>query len=146
MVAAPSPSVTPSPAAVPTSATAPSAQGAAAFVTFYYSELNSAFRSGRAAEIRRLSDPHCGVCNNYANSVEHDKSRIIGTTFAHLQVAAAPRQGDIVYVSVFGRIAGRGYLKDGKVQTLPPGGAFKNTVALQRHESYWLVRAIQVDR
>ena len=52
------------PVAVPSAAAAATPQGAAAFVRFFYGELNGAFQDGNSKRIRVLSDPGCATCNN----------------------------------------------------------------------------------
>jgi len=149
--ASPTPSATATPrptalATVPAAAQPATPQGAAAFVKFFYSQVNLAFTDGKADRIRQLSDPECGTCTAYTKSVERDASTIVGVTFDALQVEAAPVEDGIDYVTVFGRIPTRKYVKKGKTQVLPSSGAFHSTVALQRHGAYWLVRAIRAEK
>jgi hypothetical protein len=58
-----------SPAPIPPQATAATSQALAAFVRFYFEQLNVAFSSSDASIIRRYSDPACGACNNYAKAL-----------------------------------------------------------------------------
>ena len=63
------PTTTAAPVVVPSAAVPATPQGAAAFVRFFYGELNGAFQDGHDERIRRLSDRLCATCNNYANAV-----------------------------------------------------------------------------
>ena len=145
--------VTPTPTAVPvvvpSAAARATPQGAAAFVRFFYGELNGAFQDGHDERIRRLSDRLCATCNNYANAVlagAKTNSRIVGITFGSLEVAAALPNNGVTLVTVLGSVPKRQENKNGVLSTLAAEGPFNDTVALQRHGNRWLVRAIRFEK
>lgn len=146
---------TPTPRAVPVVPVVPSAavpatpQGAAAFVRFFYGELNGAFQDGHDERIRRLSDGLCATCKNYANAVTAGRkanSRIVGVTFGSLEVAAGEPKNGVTLVTVLGIVPKRQENTDGVLKTLVSEGSFNDTVAVQRHGERWLVRAIRFEK
>ena len=143
------PTTTAVPVVVPSAAVPATPQGAAAFVRFFYGELNGAFQDGNAQRIRVLSDPGCATCNNYANATDASakaRYRIIGDSFSSLQIAAAAPNNSVTLVTVLGRIPSRHVSDKGVVTKLPSDGPFATTVAVQRHGNHWLIRAIQFDK
>ena len=137
------------PVVVPSAAVPATPQGAAAFVRFFYGELNAAFQDGHDERIRRLSDRLCATCNNYADAVAagtRARSRIVGITFASLDVAAALPKNGSTLVTVVGSVPKRQENRNGVLSTLPAEGSFNDTVALQRHGSRWIVRAIRFEK
>ena len=145
----PTPTTTAVPVVVPSAAVPATPQGAAAFVRFFYGELNGAFQDGHDERIRRLSDRLCATCNNYANAVlagAKINSRIVGITFGSLEVAAALPKNGITLVTVLGSVPKRQEKKNGVLSTLAAEGPFNDTVALQRHGNRWLVRAIRFEK
>ena len=137
------------PVVVPSAAVPFTPQGAAAFVRFFYGELNAAFQDGHDERIRVFSDRACTTCANYANAVAAGASagsRIVGTTFAGLQVEASPPRAGVATVTVIGIIPMRGLEEKGKSSTLAADGRFVHTLALQRHGDHWLVLAIRSEK
>ena len=151
--ASPTPSATATPtpttlATVPLAARPATPQGAAAFVKFFFVELNVAFQSGETGQISRLSDPKCGVCNTYVTALKKDRlvgKHIMGESFGSIQAEAAPAEGNIAFVTVSGVTPGRRIVASGKVTLLPSAGQFRRTMALMRVRDHWIVRAIRFD-
>ncbi len=154
-VASPSPSATATPIPTPTTlATVPAAaqpttpQGAAAFVKFFFVELNVAFQSGETGQISRLSDPMCGVCSTYVTALKKDRllgKHIVGESFGSIQAEAAPAEGEITFVTVSGVTPRRRIFASGELTLLPSEGQFRRTVALIRVRYQWIVRAVRFD-
>ena len=145
----PTPTTTAAPVVVPSAAVPATPQGAAAFVRFFYGELNGAFQDGNAQRIRVLSDPGCATCNNYAKATDASAKTqhyIVGDSFASLQVEAAPAAHGVTLVIVLGVVPARRVSDNGVVTTLPSDGSFANTVAVQRRGNQWLIRAIRFDK
>jgi hypothetical protein len=133
---------------VPSDATVHTAQGAEAFVRFYFEQLNLAFSTSDPEIVRALSHPECGTCSNYAKALAANRNEVIqGKSFAVTSAAAAPLQREGTFVEVFGRIPARRLVdRTGKVlRALPDGGAFHFSVAALRTASGWTVRAIKIE-
>lgn len=97
------PAPAPTPATIPTAGRPATARSAAAFVTFFFTQLNVAFQSGDAHVVEQLSDPECGVCNTYVTALMKDKAagkHIVGESFAAISAEAAHPEGNIAYVTV----------------------------------------------
>lgn len=149
VVASASPTASAAPVVVPSAAVPATPQGAAAFVRFFYGELNGAFQDGNDERIRVLSDHLCATCNNYADAVASGakaRSRIVGITFGSLEVAAASPKNGVVLVTVLGSVPKRQEEKNGVLTSLAAEGPFNDTVALQRRGDRWLVRAIRFEK
>ncbi len=149
----PSISVTPpatsSPAAVPSAARVKTPQGAAAFVRFYFDQLNVAFSTSDASIIRAYSQPECGTCKIYEGALDDSHSKglsIEGTAFAVTDVAAAPVTGATVSVEVFGKVPAKSQIDrtGAVVQRVPARPDFHFSVSLSAGSTGWLVRDIEV--
>ena len=139
----------PVPVVVPSAAAAATPQGAAAFVRFFFDEVNGAFQDGRSERIRVLADASCATCNNFANAVraaEKTDSRIVGTSFASLEVESEPPKGGLAHVTVAGTIPARQSKDRGVVSTLPALGRFIYSVEIQRNGDGWLIREIRIEK
>jgi len=135
-------------ATVPAAAHPATPQGAAAFVKFFFVELNVAFQSGETREVSRLSDPNCGVCNTYVMALKKDRlvgKHVMGESFSSIQAEAAPAEGSIAFVTVSGVTPERRIVVGDKITPLPSAGQFRRTIALMRVRDHWLVRAIRFD-
>jgi len=142
------PAPAPTPATIPTAGRPATARSAAAFVTFFFTQLNVAFQSGDAHVVEQLSDPECGVCNTYVTALMKDKAagkHIVGESFAAISAEAAPPEGTIAYVTVSGTTPRRQLVVGAKVTNLPSTGVFHRTVAVLRKSDGWVVRAIRFD-
>lgn len=144
-----SPSASAAPVVVPPEAVPATPQGAAAFVRFFYEQVNGALQDGNASRIRALADARCGTCADYARSVDAAAKidfHIIGPSFAQLNIEAGPAVGGRTLVSVVGTIPIRRASDRGVVTTLKSDGSFQSTVAVDRHDQHWLIRAIQREK
>ena len=149
--AAPTPSASASavPVVVPSAAVPATPQGAAAFVRFFYGELNGAFQDGHDERIRALSDPACGTCNTLAGAVQAGRlagRRILGVSFRPTAVEAAPESDGADFVTVLGMVPARRISEKGVVRLLSGGRPFAHTVALIRRGNAWLVRGIRYEK
>lgn len=146
--------VTPTPTAVvpvvvPSAAVPATPQGAAAFVRFFYGELNGAFQDGHDERIRALSDPACGTCNILASAVQEGRlagRRILGVSFRPTAVEAAPESGGADFVTVLGTVPARRISEKGVIRSLSGGRPFAHTVSLIRRGDAWLVRGVRYDK
>lgn len=138
-----------SPFVVPSEAAAATPQGAAAFVRFFYDQVNMALEDGNATRIRIRSDARCGTCADYAHTVEPGvKIRyfIIGPSFATSNIGAGRAVDGRALVTVIGTLPGRRVSDRGVVTTLKADGPFQSTVVVERHGQHWLVLAIQLEK
>lgn len=99
------PSVTPSaaPVDIPVAARAMTPAGAAAFVRFYYDQLNRAYKELDGSTVESLSDPTCKTCANYVGDIaaaKRDGTRFQGGGFIVKVAEAAGDQRDPVVVDV----------------------------------------------
>ena len=149
VVASASPTVSAVPVVVPSAAVPATPQGAAAFVRFFYGELNGAFQDGHDERIRVLSDPACGTCNILAGAVQAGRlagRRILGVSFRPTAVEAAPASGGADFVTVLGTVPAREISEKGTIRPLSGGRPFAHTVALIRRGNAWLVRGIRYEK
>ena len=149
VVASASPTATAVPVVVPSAAVPATPQGAAAFVRFFYGELNGAFQDGHDERIRALSDPACGTCNILAGAVQTGRlagRRILGVSFRPTAVEAAPASGGADFVTVLGIVPARRISEKGIIRPLSGGRPFAHTVSLIRRGDAWLVRGIRYDK
>lgn len=95
-----SPSPSPSASAVPTGINAPTPQGAAAFATFVYAEIQRAFETRDASGLQRVSSPSCVSCENFIESVQNIRKQghriegyriVVRTAVAPADTAATAR-------------------------------------------------------
>ena len=145
----PTPTATAAPVVVPSAAVPATPQGAAAFVRFFYGELNAAFQDGQGRRIRALSNPICAACNKFASDIDlgagHGK-KIIGTTFDALKIEASAQKNNFSSVTVLGTVPTRQRVVNGVITVLPASGPFQTTVTLQRRQGHWLVVEIRLER
>lgn len=145
----PTPTATAAPVAIPSAATPATAQGADAFVRFFFTQLNAAFSDSNAGLLSGLIDPACGTCANYVRALRADPAQVIqGPSFSVATVAAAPVESGGSYVEVVGTIPARKLVdRAGRViRELPAEGRFHFTVAALRTSNGWVVRAIRIDK
>lgn len=117
-VASVSPTASAMPVVVPSAAVPATPQGAAAFVRFFYGELNGAFQDGHDERIRVLSDPACGTCNVLADAVRSGRwadQKVIGISFQAQSVEAATEQHGATLVTVLGLVPKRRFSDRGTV-------------------------------
>ena len=148
VVASATPTTTAVPVVVPSAAVPATPQGAAAFVRFFYGELNGAFQDGHDERIRALSDPACGTCNILAGAVQSGRradQKVIGISFQTQSVEAAAEQNGVTLVTVLGLLPRRRFSDHGTVTVLPGAGHFVHSVTLARKNSSWRVRGIQYE-
>lgn len=138
-----SPSSTP--VVVPAAARARTPQGADAFLRFYFSQLDEAFAASKPQLIRRLSDPACGTCENFARSLEADDEFIRGHSFSDIEVAVPPLTEPGTLAVVTGMVPARQVVdRSGNlIKQLPEGGRFVFEVNVQWHSGHWIVRGIR---
>ena len=148
VVASASPTVSTAPVVVPSAAVPATPQGAAAFVRFFYGELNGAFQDGHDERIRVLSDPTCGTCNVLADAVQSGRradQKVIGLSFLAQSVEAATVQHGAILVTVLGLVPKRRFSDHGTVTMLPGAGRFIHSVTLTRKNASWQVRGIKYE-
>lgn len=78
---------------MPAGAQAFTREGAEAFARYWFDVLNQAYAEVDPSGIQRISDPACGTCKNFLNSVEtavHEGKTYQGGEFQVVQAAAAP--------------------------------------------------------
>ena len=150
----PSPTATPSasasPVPVPPQATPHTPQGAAAFVRFFFDQLNVAFSTSDAALVRRYSTANCGTCTLYAKSLEYGRShglRIEGDSFAITDVQAVPVASGSVVVEALGDIPAKKEVDaTGRtVDSVAGHSHFHCTVILTAAADAWRVSDIRID-
>lgn len=149
LTSTPTPTPTRSPVVVPADARANTAQGADAFVRFFFAQLNVAFSTSDPTIIREMSNDECQTCANYAKALDAsraDKEFLVGDSFVVIDVAAAPLQARGTIVEVLGRTPARQIVDAaGRVVTqLPVGGKFHMQVAVKRQVSGWLVSGMRL--
>ena len=133
---------------MPSAAVPATPQGAAAFVRFFYGELNGAFQDGHDERIRALSDPACGTCNVLASAIQASRragQKIIGISFSTQTVEAAAEQNSLTLVTVLGAVPQRRFSDRGNVTVLPGAGRFVHAVTVFRKNNAWRVRGIQYE-
>lgn len=113
--ASPSPSVVP----MPSEAAAETPEGAAAFARYYLELMNAAFAAGDATEVRRVSDPGCGGCNNLIGAIEEPQKegeRVEGGDYV-IGFAEAPpvEAGDVIVQLRYSLEEVRVYAPDGQL-------------------------------
>ena len=149
VVASATPTATAVPVVVPSAAVPATPQGAAAFVRFFYGELNGAFQDGHDERIRALSDPACGTCNILAGAVQTGRlagRRILGVSFRPTAIEAAPASRGSQFVTVLGVVPVRRVSEKGIIRPLSGGRPFAHTVSLIRRGNTWLVRGIRYEK
>lgn len=140
------PFATASPVPIPPQATANTPQALDAFVRFYFQQLNVAFSISDSSIIRRLSDPACGTCNNYADSLDADRRQVIrGNSFSVSEVAAPPIESTGTVVDVYFSQPSRQLVDlSGRVlQELPAKPQQHFQVNVLRTGDGWRVRGIR---
>jgi hypothetical protein len=144
----PTPSASATRVAIPAAATVHDAFGAAAFVRFYYEQLNLAFRSADAGPLGKLSDPQCGTCASYVQAtfdLKDKGQRIDGDSIAIVSAEAPPEQNGFVAVDVFLFAPARRVVdSSGKVlKQLPQGAQSHKTIFVKHVAAGWLLRAVK---
>jgi hypothetical protein len=133
---------------VPLPAQAGTAFGAAAFVRFYYGQVNAAFSSADPNLLAGLGDPECRTCTNFvatAAKFRTDGQRVRGSVVRVLSAEAPPAEGGSVAVDTFLDAPAREVVRvDGSVvKRHPPDPRYHVTVFLTRVADRWLVRAVK---
>lgn len=93
---------------VPTAARANTAQGATAFVRYWYEQLNLAYATLDADALDNLSDPTCQSCRGYIKnirSIAAARQEARGVEFEVLAAEAPPLDDQIPLVSVLYRVS-----------------------------------------
>jgi hypothetical protein len=137
---------TATPAPIPSAAQAPTAQGADAFVRFYFQQLNVAFSTADSGIIRAFSDPSCGTCKNYIEALDATPETVIrGESFHVLDVAVPPIEKVGTVVDVYITQPARMLVdRAGKVITkYPAKGQQHLLVNVIRSVGGWRVRGIK---
>jgi hypothetical protein len=134
--------------AIPSAATVHNAFGAAAFVRFYYAQLNAALRAASADPLTDLSDPECGTCKRYLASIGEladQRQHVKGTSVRVLSAEAPPEQNGYVAVDVFMDAPARTVVdaNDQLVRAIPATARAHKTVFVRRIATGWTVRAVK---
>jgi hypothetical protein len=140
---------TSTPAPIPPQATAATSLGADAFVRFYFTELNRAFRRSAPELVAALSAPGCTTCNNYAKALSASRTAghfLDADTFLVSEVAAAPVQTRGSIVEVYGTTPVRHQVDaSGRVLvSYPADGRFHFEVAAIKVSGGWTVGGIRI--
>ncbi len=144
----PTPSATAVPADVPSPARVHDAFGAAAFVRFYYAQLNRAWSLPNDQLLVPLSDPECGTCKTYreaATTLMTASQRIRGDSIRIISAEAPPEENGVIAVDVIFDQLQRDVVNkaDDVLQALPPDTGIHETVFVRRVPSGWVVRAVK---
>jgi hypothetical protein len=148
LTAGSTPSATPVPVPVPGPARVHNAFGAAAFVRFYYQQLNAAYDTPDPSLLRPLSDPECGTCKSYmqaASQFKSDGERVQGVSVRVVSAEAPPEVNGFVAVDAFFDAPTRQVVDtSGKVvRSLPAEPRYHRTVFVKRVPEGWLLRAVK---
>jgi hypothetical protein len=140
------PTATVAPVAIPSAATVHNAFGAAAFVRFYYGQLNLAWSGPDPTRLTALSDPACGTCRNYIQAAKDFASRqqrIRGTSVRVLTAEAPPMQNGLVAVDLTFDEPARAIVdQEGRVvRELRASPAYHWTIYVKSVALGWRVRA-----
>ena len=144
----PTPTVTP--VAVPSEARVHNAFGAAAFVRFYFSTLDSAYQAGVAFP-RDLSTADCNSCANFArvaSELTRQRHHFVGPSFTGLDAEASPVAQGQTFVTVSCELPSRREVDaSGRlVKTYPAEGHLVLTVLVKITRQGWAVRAMRTER
>lgn len=104
--------------------------------------------TGDPTAIRRLSDPHCGTCRQYASAVGDlavKHQHIKGESIHVLSAEAPPASRGYVFVDVFFDVPARALVQNSgtTVEALAADPRAHKTLVLERAANGWLVRAVQ---
>lgn len=141
-------SPTATPVVVPSAATVHDSFGAAAFVRFYYAQLNRAYSTADAAPLAGLADPACGTCRSYSEAMSDLRrkgQRIEGDSIRIVSAEAPPEANGYVAVDLFFVVPARKVVStSGQVlESLPQSRQLHKTVYVMHVTSGWLVRAVK---
>ena len=146
LTATATPSATP--VVVPSAAKAHTPFGAAAFVRFYYAQVNEAYGTANPDLLDGLSDSGCSTCAAFSRAIadmQGKRQHLEGLAVRVLSAEAPPEQNGIVAVDVFADAPAR-TLVDSTGAVLQRGQAdpkYHVTVFLKRVTQGWVVRAVQ---
>ena len=145
----PKPSATAAPVVVPSAARVHDAFGAAAFVRFYYAQLNRAWSLPDGQLLAPLSDPECGTCKSYVETAQEltkNGQRLEGNSVNVTAVEAPPEENGIVAVDLFFDQPARSIVSTtgAVIKVFPLQKAFHKTVYVEKVPQGWLVRAVKV--
>jgi hypothetical protein len=140
----------PSPVALPlpSEAAAETPEGAAAFARYFFAVLNRGFAAGDASQVRQLSHPGCGGCDNLIGAIEEEVApgeRIEGGEFSVLFAEAPPvEQGDVIVDLRYALSELRVLDDDGRVlRSTPAEPGIDAQLRLLRGERGWVVRGFR---
>jgi hypothetical protein len=148
LTAGSTPSATPVPVPVPGPARVHNAFGAAAFVRFYFDQVNGAFRAADPSFLAGLVDASCSSCANFVATAARFRAegqRLEGTAIRVVSAEAPPEQNGYVAVDVFADAPARRIVRtDGSVvESLQADPRYHVTVFVKRTSRGWAVRAIR---
>jgi hypothetical protein len=131
---------------IPSAARVHNAFGAAAFVRFYYSQLNRAWALPDPHQLDGLNDAACKTCANYVAAAERfvlDQQRVRGISVRVVSAEAPPEQNGLVAVDVFFDEPARAIVTtDGDlVRRLPASTRLHWTVYVKPTPFGWRLRA-----
>ncbi len=152
--APPVPSATATPIPTPTTlATVPAAaqpatpQGAAAFVKFFFQQVDRAFKLADSTVLLRWSASNCKTCANFAGAavrLQKDETHLAEDAILVRSAEAAPVEAGRSLVDVYvdfpitREVDGRGHL----VRTSQPQPRHHFTVVVQNVHGGWITRAV----
>lgn len=150
--ASPTPSATATPtpttlATVPAAARPVTPQGAAAFVKFFFQQVDRAFKLPDSTVLLRWSTSNCKTCSNFAGAavrLQKDKTHLAEDAILVRSAEAAPVEAGRSLVDVYAdfpitrEVDGRGHL----VRTSQPQPRHHFTVVVQNIHGGWITRAV----
>jgi hypothetical protein len=136
------------PVRVPSAATPATAQGAAAFVRYFFEALDQAYRQGRPFPVGELIDNRCESCRQFAgvaDGLARDGYHFRESSFAHLLAEAPPLQGALSYVTLTCDLPARTKVdaSDRTIVAYPAEKPMVMTVVTERRSSGWVIRTMQ---
>jgi hypothetical protein len=132
---------------VATGINAPTPEGAGAFATYYYAQVQRAFATGDASTLRAISLPECQSCQNVIASVTDIAAgggRVDGYRITVTAAVAPATTGVSARVDVIrNSTANTEYDKAGKVVSREPGHkGIEEQMNLVRVDGTWRVQKI----
>lgn len=139
---------TAAPLVVPAAAREHTRVGAAAFVRFFFTELDKAYQAGVPFPLDGLADPLCETCQafaGYADDLATQHRRIQSPTFVGITSEAPPVENGYVYVDFSAQTPTRVLLSSSNavVDRFPQSQRIHMTVAVRQVPGGWVLRALK---
>jgi len=148
----PPPSPSPSAAAATPLALPPAARpattvGASQFARFYLQVLSEAFNSGDVTQLKALSHPQCGTCNNFIQATMDEEAagqRFEGGRYSVVSAEATSTvPGDALVDVFYQRAASSSTNRAGRVERAPAEHRQLLQMRTLRNGSGWVARGIR---